>query len=303
MIKRLRKNFLKNIWPYTFISPFFILFAIFWIGPIIMSFYYSFLQWDGMGEAVFIGIENYKKLFTDPIFFQALKNTFVLTITYEIILIPTIIILSVLLNNIAERNLAGKYISTFIRSSLFIPITMAMVVVAIVFDLVLGQRYGTLNVFLNTIGILSNVDWIHNPKTAIWVILILRLWRNTGFYMIFVLAGLKSLPREIYEAAEVDGANSLGAFFRITLPLLKNIVVFVVFMSLIWQFQIFDEPWVLTEGGPSNATLVILIYLFKNSFQYSRVGYGSAISYVFTLILVMFAILQIRLFFRERKDR
>lgn len=300
MIKKYKNYYFKNWYPYFFISPFFILFTIFWIGPIIVSFYYSFLQWDGISKAVFIGFDNYKGLFSDPLFYKAIKNTFILTFSYEIILIPTVIILSVLLANIAERNLAGKFISNFIRSSFFVPITMAMVIVAIIFDLVLGQRYGTLNILLNSLGITSNIDWIHNPNTAMWVILLLRLWRNTGYYMIFVYAGLKSLPKDVYEAAKVDGANSLGAFFKITLPLLKNIIMFIIFMSLIWQFQLFDEPWVLTGGGPNNATLVILIYLYKNIIEYSRIGYGSAISYVFTLILILIAILQLRVFFREK---
>jgi len=279
----------KRLTPYLFISPFFILFLVFWVWPIIMSFYYSLLRWDGMSEPIFIGILNYKKLFSDSLFYQALKNTLILTFSYELILIPLCLIVAVLLNLIPGT------LQRFFRSGYFIPVTMSSVVVAIIFNLVLGKNFGLLNNFLNIIGIKQNIDWLNNANTALWSILILRIWRNTGFYLLFIFAGLKAIPKALYEAATVDGANSRGIFFKITLPLLRPVITFVIFMSLIWQFQIFDEPWVLTGGGPNNATLTVLIYLYQRTFREFNLGYGSAISYIFTLIIAILSILQIKL--------
>lgn len=287
----------KKFVPYLFISPFFVLFLLFWIGPIFISLYYSFTQWDGGSPQIFIGFENYRKLFHDPLFYKALKNTLMLTISYEVIMIPSAVVLAVLLNNFKG------FISRFFKVGYFLPVTMASIVVAIVFDLVLGKNYGVLNNILNLFNINSNIDWINNPNTALWSILFIRLWRNTGYYMVFIFAGLQAIPKDLYEAAIVDGASPIGVFFKITIPLLKPMIAFVVFMSLIWQFQIFDEPWVLTGGGPNNATLTVLIYLYQNTFRYWKLGYGSAISYVFTFFIIIITLLQVKFVSGEKLIR
>ena len=168
--------------------------------------------------------------------------------------------------------------------------------VALVYDHRMNRELGLVNSLISALGFSAKPDWLGSSTMAPWTILIMRLWRATGYYGAFIVAGLQSIPTELYEAARVDGASELRTVRHITLPLLKPMVLFVVVMSSIWSFQLFEEPWILFQGGPRNSTLTILQYLYQNTFLFSRMGYGAAISYVLTIIVVVFSVLQFRIF-------
>jgi len=279
----------KKIAPYLFILPFLAIFLFFWIAPIFASFYYSLTEWNGISPPEFAGIKNYLKLSGDTDFFIAIKNTILAGIGYIGVLVPLALGIALVLN---QKFLKLK---PFFRLSFFIPVTVSLVVVALVFNLILLKEGGVLNSFLGFVGLPANIDWLGDQDVALWSIVLLRLWRATGYYAIIMLAGLQSISGELYEAAEMDGANKFHIVLNITIPLLKPVIIFVVVISTIWSFQLFTEPWILNQGGPNNATLTMVIYLYRNSFRYFKLGYGAAISYILTMLILGFSFMQMKL--------
>ncbi|MCL5074610.1 MAG: sugar ABC transporter permease [Chloroflexi bacterium] len=283
----------RKVAPYLFISPFFILFIIFWIGPILFSFYLGFTKWEAIGTPIFIGLSNYRQLlFSDPIFLLSVKNTFFFVIVYSIIMMGIAVPLALILNEGAV-----KFREAF-RTAYFIPVTVALAVTALIFSMILSRDFGLLNLVLQALGFNLKPDWLNDSNLAMWSLIGARVWRVTGYYMVFVLAGLQAIDRELYDAAAVDGASTLRRVWHVTLPLLRPMLLFVLVMSSLWSFQIFEEPWILTRGGPANATLTLPIYLYQNAFQFSRFGYASAISYLMTLMMIVIAYLQVKILTR-----
>ncbi len=283
----------KKLAPYIFITPFLIMFLIFWIWPIIQSFRISLTDWDGFTPSKFIGFENYLKLFKDNNFITALKNTVLAASVYLVFVVVLSLFLGILLGLMDLR------FRNFFRTSYFLPVTMSLVVVATIFQLIYSRTGGLLNNNILKLLNLPPVDWLGNSKLALWSIVGLRVWRNTGYYSIFIIAGLQNIPQNLYEAAMVDGATRWGCIKKITLPLLRPMILYVIVVSSIWAFQLFDEPWVLTKGGPANATLTMAMILYKNSFKYYKLGYGAAISYILTSLMIIFSLIQMRIFRRR----
>lgn len=281
----------KSKAPYWFLLPFFLLFVVFWLAPIITSFAYSLTDWRGIGSFNFTGLDNYSRLIHDEVFWIALKNTFIYVFIYNLIMIPMAIAIAVILNSSLVK--LGR---RFFRATYFIPVTVSLAVAALIFDLLMNKEFGLVNALLGTVGLNPKIDWLGSSTMAPWTIMIMRLWRATGYYSAFIVAGLQNISEELYEAARIDGASEIKTVWHITLPLLKPMIFFVVIMSSIWSFQLFEEPWILFQGGPNNSTLTILQYLYQNTFLFSRMGYGSAISYVLTMIVVVFSVFQFRLF-------
>lgn len=283
----------KKLAPYIFITPFLIMFLIFWIWPIIQSFRISLTDWDGFTPSKFIGFENYLKLLKDNNFITALKNTVLAALVYLVFVVVLSLILGIFLGLMDLR------FRNFFRTSYFLPVTMSLVVVATIFQLIYSRTGGLLNNNILKLLNLPPVDWLGNSKLALWSIVGLRVWRNTGYYSIFIIAGLQNIPKNLYEAAMVDGATMWDCIKRITLPLLRPMILYVIVVSSIWAFQLFDEPWVLTKGGPANATLTMAMILYRNSFKYYKLGYGAAISYILTLLMIIFSLIQMRVFRRR----
>ncbi len=285
----------KKTAPYVFISPFYILFAIFGVFPILFSLYLSFNMWDGMSAMRFVGIGNYKYVLTDPLFWKSLSNTFIIFILTTIPQHGIALVLAFILN-------AGVVkFKEFFRSSYFLPYITSQVAVAMIFSMLLGQHYGFLNTALKVlatfppikvlidlfniqlpIGWLSKSEWV-KPSIAMLI-----TWRFTGWNMIIYYAGLQKIPKTLYEAAEVDGASLRQMFFKITLPLLKPVIFFAVTMSIIGNLQIFAEPRVLTDvfGGVSNSGLTTAMYLYNNGFEHLDFGAGSATAYILCTIIM-----------------
>ena len=278
--------------PYIYLAPFFALFTVFWLGPIVSSFWYSFTSWNVSGAAPFIGLDNYRALFADPRFHHALRNTLVFWAFYTAAMVSLALAAAIVIHATSVR------LKGFFRASIFLPVTISMAVVAIIFEMVFARGTGLLNVLLTGFG-LARVDWLGDRDVALTSIIIVKVWRAFGYYSLILLAGLAAIPKELYEAARVDGANWWQGVTRITLPLLRPVLAFVMIMSSIWSLELFDEPYILTGGGPADATLSITIYLYQHSFQFMRLGYGSAVAFTLTAIIVLIAIVQKRVVDRD----
>lgn len=285
-----QKSYSVSKMGWVFVTPFALLFGIFWLGPIVTSMFYSLTEWTGMSQPNFVGLNNYRMLLSDDRFLIALKNTIFYVVVYNALVLPLAVILALTLHS--PR--IGKS-SKFFRLMYFLPVTMIMAVVALVFDLVYARDIGLLDSVLRFFGYTGTTDLLYTKNTAMWAIIILRIWRTLGYYAMIVLAGLQSIPGELYEAARVDGASNFRSAFSITLPLLRPVLLFLVVLSSIWGFQLFDEPWILLQGGPGDATLTIVQYLYQNTFLYNRLGYGAAVAYILAILMFGVSLLQIRL--------
>lgn len=288
LMKQVSLTIDKHWAPYVFLLPFLVFFVAFRVGPILWSLLVSFTKWSGMDDAVFVGFQNYLRIFKDGRFWTATYNTLYFVVVYNAIMIFLALVLAVLLNSSLLRARG------FYRSAYFMPITMSLPVVAMVFDLILARGSGLLAVLLRYLGVSLNVRWFSDTSLAMWGIIMMRVWRGTGYYSAYFLAGLSSIPSEIYESARVDGASAWTVFTRISLPLLKPMLVFVLIMSTILSFQIFDEPWILTQGGPADATLMLQIYLYQTSFLEGNLGRGCAISYMMTILMMGASVLYVK---------
>jgi len=280
--------------PYMFLAPFLLMFGVFWLWPIGTSVYYSFTRWDGMSPPHFVGAANYSMLASNEAFYSAVANTLVAWLSYEVLLVVTATVLAFLLN---AAFLKGR---ALFQAAILAPITVAMAIVALMFQLLYDRDFGFLNQALRALGASSTPDWLGDERLALSSIVILRVWRATGYYTLMILAGLQSIPRELLDAARIDGASEVQAARNVTLPLLRPILGFVVITSSIWALQLFEEPWILTSGGPGNATLTVVMYLYLTSFRYFRLGAGAAVAVVLTILILVFALMQMRYLAREK---
>jgi lactose/L-arabinose transport system permease protein len=285
---KIRKNLLtpKNA-PYIFIGPAFLLMLIFTVYPVFSSFILSFQEVRGV-EKSFVGFANYTRLFHDPIFYKSLLNTFEILIVQ----VPIMLFLSLLIAvGLHSSMVKGK---AFLRISYFMPAITAMVAASIVFMILLDERFGLVNYFLSFLGI-DAIHWLTTPFWAKVTVIIVMTWRWTGYNMVIFLAGLQNIPAELYEAASIDGAGKVKQFFMITIPQLKPVFIFTVVMSTIGTLQLFDEPFILTNGGPNSATMTITLYLYEKGFKYFDFGYASAIAYVLVLITAVISWIQMKM--------
>jgi lactose/L-arabinose transport system permease protein len=273
--------------PYLFLIPFLVMFCIFWLWPILQSFYWSLLDWDGLREPVFIGFKNYIKLFMEEDYLIALRNTLLAAGVYIIVMVVFALFLGFMLNS---KLLLGR---TAFRTIIFLPVTVSLPVIALVFFIIYARNNGVLNNIIFSLGFSRAVDWLGDSRINLWSIVALRIWRASGFYAVFVLAGLQAIPEEVIEASYIDGANGRQIIRRIILPLLKPVIIYIVVASSIWAFQLFEEPWILTKGGPINSTATIAMHVYRNGFQFFQLGYASASAYVLALLIILFALLQL----------
>lgn len=287
-----------SIFPYILILPTVIFVAMFTAWPVILSFYKSFfLQRMNIArfrEPTFIGIENYIDLFTDPNFLQVLKNT----INYVIGTVPISIFLGFFFALLVNRNIFAKGI---FRLAFFHPMVLPMVSAATIWLFFFTPGYGLLNSFLRMLGYTGPDNWTGNPNLALLSVIIVAIWKNAGYYMIFYLAGLQKLPMDVYESAQLDGANWWQILWKITFPLLRRTTVFITTIAFIDAFRTVDHIFVLTTGGPSQASTVLLFQLWQERFENQNVGLSSAITVIFILILLIFTVTNFLISEREEK--
>jgi len=270
-----------------FLSPWLVSFALFTLYPISYSFYLSFTKYNPISGQTprFIGLHNYLAIFSDDRFWLALKNTIFFVIGTIPVTTSIAVILAVFLN---ERI---KFRS-FFRATYFMPAVTSIVVIATIF-IYIYSPFGVLNSLLSLFGIQGR-NWLLDSHFALPAIMAMDIWESFGYYTILFLAGLQSIPEELYEAANIDGATGIQQFFRITIPLLRPTLIFVLVINTIRSFQVFSEIFVMTQGGPIGATTTLVYYLYNMGFQKFRMGYASALAYVLFAIILIFSLLQMK---------
>lgn len=272
--------------PYYFLLPVLSVFCIFMIYPIIKSFILSFYKFKG-GVYEFVGIKNYIALFKDAVFLAGLRNTLI----YLIVQVPIMILLALILAYLLNQpflKLKGLF-----RVSVFLPAVTSLVAYSLVFKLLLNTDYGLVNYVFRTIGFKA-IDWLNSPIGARISLIAAITWRWTGYNMVILLAGLQRIPDEIYEASDIDGANRFQKLTKITIPLMRPIILFCTITSTIGTLQLFDESYILTSGGPDNATITVAHYLYDTGFRYVKFGYAAAISYVLVVIIAILSFIQFK---------
>lgn len=284
MTKRKVKNLAT---AYLFLLPNFIGFLIFTLIPIICSMGLSFMEWDSSNPMVFVGIENFKRLLTDQTFKISLWNT----VYYSIFTVPLTMAAALGLALILNQKLKG--INIF-RTVFFFPHVASLVAIAVVWNLLFHPTLGPVNNILRSLGMQNPPGWTASVDWAMPVIIVVSIWKSMGYYMILYLSGLQAIPRELYEAAKVDGANAFQRFKSITLPMLTPTTFFVSIMLTIACFKVFDLVSVMTNGGPGRATNVLVFNIYNTAFINYEFGYASAISMVLFAIVLFITIIQFR---------
>ena len=279
---------LERITGYAFLLPDLLGLLIFVVGPIAYAFFLSFHDWNAFSSMKYAGVSNYIRLWRDPQFWSSLKVTAIYTFTY----VPLLFSISLALAVLVSQKLP---LMRVFRTIFFIPVVLSLVVSALMWKFIFDEQVGFLNYLLKLVG-LSPQPWLGSVELALPAIIIVSIWIQMGYFMVIFLAGIQDIPSLYYDAAKIDGANGLQTFWNITFPLLKPTSLFVIVILIINSFQVFDQIWVMTRGGPASATEVTVIYIYRQAFQFLNLGYASAIAFVLFLIILVFSLIQFRLF-------
>ncbi len=281
-----------QLWGMFFVLPTILFFIVFKYGPMIWSIYLSFTDYDIVTQPRFIGLNNYISIFHDDVFLQALQNTLFYIVGSTIAITVVGLGLAMFIN-------AGIRGSRIFMSSMFLTNIMPILAVCLVWRF-LFHPHGLVNQFLSPFGF-GRIDWLTNSHLALPAIILVTVWRFAPYFMVVFLAGLLAVPKELYEAAAIDGAGMVSRFFRITLPMISPIVFFVVVVSALLCARIFLMPFIITGGGPGGATRVLSMLIYETGFSYLKMGRAAAISVVLFLIMFFFTMLQIRLFSKSEE--
>ena len=270
----------EAMWAYILISPWLIGFVWLTAGPMITSAVFTFAEYDLLNPLRFIGLQNWRYMFTqDPLFWHSLR----VTLTFSVVALPAGLVLGLALALLLNAKVPGL---TIWRTVYYMPSVVAGVAVAVLWNQVFNPRFGIINWMLSWFGI-RGPGWLQSPDWALPALIIMSLW-GVGGGMIIYLAGLQSIPTTLYEAATIDGANIWQRFTRITLPLITPVIFYNLVIGIIGTFQYFTNAFVMTNGGPANATLFYNLYLYNNTFRYQRLGYGSALAWLLLfMVLIM----------------
>ena len=280
------KNFLnkETTSAWLFILPAFAGTLIFIVLPVFASFGISFLKWDMLSAPEFVGFNNYIGLFCDSNFYKILGNTFYYAFCVSILGVIIPLVLAVIL----DRKIRG---AGFFKIIYFLPFITPMVVAAIVWEWIFDPYRGVLNHFL--FG--AKIEWLYDPNFAMFALILVSVWKLVGYNMVLFLAGLSGIDQNLFEAAKIDGASGIKNFFYITVPVLSPTIFFVMIITVISSFQVFDLIYLMTQGGPLNSTNVVVYWLYKNAFEYFRAGQASALAYVLFFIIFALTLLQWKL--------
>jgi len=284
-----RRTVQKYLWVGFFLLPSLAGLLIFLITPMLASLALTFYEWDPLipTRFTFVGMDNYLTLIKDTNFWSALGHTLYFIVGY----IPLVLITGLSVALLMNQKLIGR---TFFRGAFFIPVISAWVAVALMWSWIFNPKYGIINYLLGLIGIVGP-NWLYDPNWAMPAIILTSVWKDTGFIMVLFLSSLQNIPQEYYEAAALDGADGWAKFRYITLPLLSPTVFFTLIISLINSFQVFDQVWIMTEGGPAGSTSVLVEQIINNSFRYGRMGYAATLSWVLFLIVFVVTVFQTRM--------
>ena len=272
-----------------FLLPTAVIFVAFIAYPIVGSFALTFFRWDGLSHRQFIGLDNYRTLVSDPLLGTVLVNTLAFVIGDVALKMLLALFLAVLVNRYL-----GRLIRTLVRSVVFFPVIVSGVAIGIIWQWLMNTNLGLINFYLGALG-LPIVAWLDSSKNAMPSLIMVDVWRNVGFSFVVFTAGLQGISSQLYEAAAIDGAGDWQRFRAITLPLLSPTTFFLLVINLIGAFQFFDLSYVMTQGGPGDATRTIVYYIYDTAFHFFRFGYGSTIAMLLYVILVALTFMQVRI--------
>lgn len=270
----------ENLTAWIFIFPAILGMLVFIVIPIFFSFGLSFAKWDLLNPIQFVGFDNYRGIFSEPLFGKILLNTFVFAISTSFFAVIIPIILAAILNN----KIRG---CDFFKTAYFLPFITPMIVIGIVWEWIFDPNIGLLNKVLQ-----MHINWLYDPHWAMPALIIVSVWKLIGYNMIIFLSALSGISNSMFEAAKIDGANFVETFLYVTVPLLSPTIFFVVIVTAVSSFQIFDLIYLMTQGGPLDSTNVLVYSIYKNAFEYFNVGKASAIAYVLFVIILVLTLLQ-----------
>ncbi len=280
---------------WLFLAPSLCILAVFTLWPIAQALWISLHDWSSMSQQrPFTGLDNYRELWTDPRFWNALRNT----IVYTLGTVPIQIALALGLAVALDSRLRGR---AFLRGAYFIPVISSMAIMAIVWAFLFDPDIGAVTSWLSALG-MPRVAWLREPGTAMLAVILVGIWKTLGFNTVILLAGLQTIPADQYEAASIDGAGGWARFLHITLPGLRQTLLFVTVISVIASLQVFDQVYVMTRGGPLYGTETLVSYLYYQGFTLFRMGYASAISWILFAGVVVVSVVQLRFFRYQEVD-
>ncbi len=271
---------------YVLVAPYLLHLSVFFGYPLLFAFVLMFHRWDIVTPMEFVGLKNFWRLVRDDLFFRALLNTGL----FLTIHIPLQIVVALFFAELLNRPLKGR---GFFRAAYFMPVVVSGVVITILFQQLFAFDTGLINRMLQALGG-EPVPWLVSPALAMPSIAIMATWKNVGLYIVLFLAGLQHIPKHLYEAAELDGANAWQRWWHVTLPMLNPTMVTVVVLSTIGGFSLFIEPYILTGGGPLNATLSAVLYIYNQAFYFNHMGYAAALGFCFAIVIFLVVLLQRR---------
>jgi raffinose/stachyose/melibiose transport system permease protein len=284
----------RSVYPYMWISPALLVFGVFTLLPLAAGVALSLVTWDGIHAAHWQGLGNYVQVLQDQTFWQALVHNVIYAVGTVVGKIILALVLAVLLN----RALRGRAV---FRTVLFMPVVMSFVVVGLIWSWIYNYNFGLLNAIVGVLGLQAwKQDWLGNASIALGALIVVDIWKWFGFHMVINLAGLQSIPNELYEAARIDGATAWQSFWRVTLPLLKPVTMINVLLATSGAFNVFDLVYVMTEGGPVNATDVAMLHIYTQAFQFYRFGYAAAMSYILLILVGIVSLVLMRMMRQER---
>jgi len=275
-------------WAWIMLAPCLIGLILFTYIPIFASLGLSFSYWNLLGTPEWVGLANYQAVLQDPLFWQSFRVTWTFVIITAILEVVIALALAVLLQRIAR-----PLWQTIFRSLYFLPVITPMVSVALVFGWLYDPAYGLLNFVLKSLHLINApVAWLYDPKTALFAVAALRVWKGVGYTMILFLAALQGVSPSLHESATLDGAGAWQTFWKVTLPMITPTLFFVTVMAIINGFQVFDAVYLLTQGGPEHATELLVYWMFKNAFEFYKVGPASAIAYLLFIMILVLTLIQ-----------
>jgi len=290
-------------WPqYLAISPFYLLFAVFGLFPVLFSLFLAFQRWDGLGPMQYVGLDQFRFLLEDSTFWLSMRNTFVIWFLSTIPMLFLALVIAAMLNSSVR-------FTGFYRVAYFIPNVTSLVAMAIFFGSVFSTNFGLVNAFLRGLG-LGTVPWLTDPLGMKIAVAAVITWQWTGYNAIIYLAGMQTIPTELYEAARIDGAGPVQIFFRITVPMLRPIILFTVIVSTVTGMQTFTEPQVLfgtnttlnpNTGGPAQGALTMVLYFYHQAFDNRNFGYGAAIAWLVFVVIMLFVAINWRIVRRRER--
>ncbi|HEX9006211.1 MAG TPA: sugar ABC transporter permease [Bacteroidota bacterium] len=279
---------MRRIEPYLYLLPTLAGLLLFSAGSVVASFLMSFTRWQVVTPPEWIGLGNYRDLLASPLFWQVFWNT----LLYVLLAVPLSIGSALAAALLVNQKLRGV---RFFRTIYFLPVVSSMVAVALVWSYMYNPEYGLLNAVLRNVFGISGPAWLSDARWAMPAMVLVTVWKSLGYTMVIFLAGLQNIPGELYEAAAIDGVGSFRKLWRITLPMLSPTLFFALVITLIGSFQVFEQTYMLTRGGPANATMTLSYYIYQHAFQFFHMGYAAAMSYVLFAFLFVITLVQFRL--------